>query len=234
METIVTTAQVVGVVLAGLLARFGLLLLLALLIAIPVLLVFRAVRAAGDLRQRLLGIAPMDGITWRSGSYYAPGHTWVRPDGRNAVRIGIDDLAQRLLTDTSAVELPAPGREVREGMAATVVTCGRKRAAIASPVDGTVVAVNEALVENPSLIHRDPYTRGWLIEVAPRDTRYMGLLQGERARQWLRDERGRLAEFLEAQMGIAAADGGELIVPAPSVLTDEQWTALGRTFLKTG
>jgi glycine cleavage system H protein len=93
--------------------------------------------------------------------------------------------------------------------------------------------VNEALKANPSLIHRDPYTRGWLYEVAPHNTRYTELLRGEPARRWLREERARLTEFLEAQMGVAAADGGDLVVPAPSVLTDEQWTALRSTFLKT-
>jgi glycine cleavage system H protein len=234
MESIVTTVEFLAVFVGGLAARFALLLLVALVLTVPVVLVVRAVQAAGDLRQRLLGVARTDGLAWRAGAYYAPGHTWVRPDGRNSVRIGLDDLAQRLLADTSALELPEPGSEVREGRVATIVTCGKKRAAIACPVDGTVTAVNEAVASDPSIIHRDPYTRGWLFEVTPGNTRYTGLLQGERARRWLREERARLGEFLEAQMGLAAADGGELVVPAPAVLTDEQWAALGRTFLKTG
>jgi hypothetical protein len=63
---------------------------------------------------------------------------------------------------------------------------------------------------------------------------YMRLLYGERARSWLREEGARLAQFLETELGVAAADGGEFLFPAPSFLSDAQWEALTGAFLKAG
>jgi glycine cleavage system H protein len=38
-----------------------------------------------------------------------------------------------------------------------------------APVDGSVVAVNEALDQSPELVNSDPYGEGWLFEVVPTD-----------------------------------------------------------------
>ena len=58
-------------------------------------------RAAGKLR-------------FRSGLAYAPGHTWVRDEG-SSLKVGLDDLAQKILPWTVAVELPSPGQVVKAG-----------------------------------------------------------------------------------------------------------------------
>ena len=234
MEYLLATLTSLGVFLLGLLARFALLLLVLAVLAIPVFLVLVGIRGYGVLRQRALGLTRVDGLFWRPGLYYAPGHTWVKLEGARALRVGLDDLAQRLLSGVRAVELPRSGAEVQEGAVAAVITCGNKRAAIASPVDGTVTAANEVVGRDPSVIQRDPYARGWLFAVAPANSRYTRFCRGEPARSWLREEGARLAQFLERNLGLAAADGGEFLFPAPSLLSDEQWEALTRAFLKTG
>lgn len=234
MGYLLAALESVGVFILGLLTRFALLLLVVAVLAIPVFLGLMGVRGYGVLRRRALGLARVDGLFWRPGLHYAPGHTWVKREGIRALKVGLDDLAQRLLLGARSVELPRIGTVIRAGEVATVVTCGDKHAGIASPVDGTVTGVNEALGRNPSLIHRDPYARGWLFAVAPANSRYASLPRGEPARGWLREEGARLAQFLERDLGVAAADGGEFLFPAPSLLTEAQWRALTRAFLKTG
>ncbi len=223
-----------GVFVAGLLARFALLLLVLAILAVPAFLVLLAIRGYGLARGRAIGLTRVDGLYWRPDLYYASGHTWIKRHWAGTLRVGVDDLAQRLLSGARIIGLPRPGTEVRAGEVATVVTCGDKRAMIASPVNGIVTAVNQAVARDPSVIRRDPYGRGWLFAVAPADLPFMSLLYGERARGWLREEGARLAQFLETELGVAAADGGEFLFPAPSFLSDTQWEALTGAFLKAG
>jgi hypothetical protein len=57
------------------------------------------------------------------------------------------------------------------------------------------------------------------------------VLRGEAARRWVERESVRLTRFLEHDLGLAAADGGEIVAPPPALLTGEQWTALTMAFL---
>ncbi len=234
MESMMNGLAVIAVVVTGLVARLGLLVLGAAVLAVPVLLGVLLVRRLVKLRERVLGLAHAGGLVWRRDSYYAPGHTWVTALTPKRVRVGLDDLAQRVLTGASRVELPLRGASVREGQVATVVTCGDKRGEIRSPVDGVVVDVNRAVQRDPTLIHREPYTRGWLFTVAPSNARYTRLLRGDAALAWLSGEKARFARLVEGAIGIAAADGGDLVSPPPRLLTDEEWSALTRTFFSTG
>ncbi len=234
MGYIMETLEVLAVFIVGLLARFALLCLFVAALAIPVLLIIMGVKGFGILRQRALGIRRVDGLYWRPDLYYAPGHTWVKRHGTRTLRVGVDDLAQRLLSGIRAVRLPQPGTEVRKGEVAAEITCGNKRAEITSPVDGIVTAINDVVGRDPSIIHRDPYARGWLFAVSRANSLYTRLRRGEPARNWLREEGARLAQFLEWNLGIAAADGGKFLFPAPSLLSEEQWEGLTRAFFKTG
>lgn len=232
MEHIAAVLGSIAVFVGGLLVRVGMLLVFLAVVAIPVFLVLMAGRGFGILRRRALGVAHVDGLLWRRDLHYAPGHTWVRRKGTGLL-VGLDDLAQRLLHGICAVELPCPGAEVREGKVATVVTCGRKHASIASPVDGVVTEVNEALGRDPTLIRRDPYVRGWLFKVAPANAHYTSLPRGTTARSWLMGEAHRLRRLLESGLGVATADGGEFRYPPSALLGEKGWEALTRAFFKT-
>ena len=39
-----------------------------------------------------------------------------------------------------------------------------------APVSGRIVKVNAALVNSPETVNEDPYSRGWMIQVAPTST----------------------------------------------------------------
>ena len=51
---------------------------------------------------------PFPGDRW-----YHPAHLWVRREGANRVRVGIDAFAAHLLADLDRVMLPPPGTPVR-------------------------------------------------------------------------------------------------------------------------
>lgn len=231
MEPVLTALQMVGIVLGGLLLRLGLLLLVGAVALIPVLLVLGAAYGYGALRRWVFGIAAAGGVRFMPRAYYAPGHTWARRVDHGRVRVGLDDLAQRLFSAPQAIELPKPGTPVRVGQGAGVISCGDKHGAIYCPVSGVITAVNDALIADPGLLNSAPYERGWLFTVAPSGSAFDRLMHGKRARAWLAAESTRFARYLERDLGVAAADGGETVAPAPALLSKEQWVALTRNFL---
>ena len=97
---------------------------------------------------------------------YLESHEWARPEN-GAVRVGISDFAQDELGDVVFVELPDEGDQFEREEAFGVVESIKAVSDLYSPVGGTVVEVNDALVEEPELVNEDPYGEGWMIAVEP-------------------------------------------------------------------
>lgn len=94
---------------------------------------------------------------------YSKSHEWVRMDGETAV-IGISDFAQDALGDVVFVNLPQEGDDVTAEEAFGDVESVKAVSDLISPVTGTVVEVNEDLLDSPELLNEDPYG-AWLIKV---------------------------------------------------------------------
>jgi glycine cleavage system H protein len=89
---------------------------------------------------------------------------WVRVlDG--VARVGISDYMQQRLTDISYFDPPKTGTAVDQFGELGSVESAKATFEIISPVSGTVVRVNPAVIENPALINEDPYGSGWLVEI---------------------------------------------------------------------
>jgi glycine cleavage system H protein len=229
MDTIGSALQGIGVFAAGALARLGIFLAALAVLAIPALAIALMTRWFGRLRRRALKLSDAGGFTFSGMVSYAPGHTWVAPS-RRGLRVGVDDLAQRLLPWAGRIELPMPGREVREGEPVAALSNGSRTLTVMAPVAGTVVDVNRAVLRDPSLVKRDGYSRGWLFAIKPADARYTLFPRGEPARDWLEREGQRLSGFV-LDCSAVAADGGELVAQAPWLLSDDDWKKLAQTFL---
>ena len=184
------------------------------------------------VRRWRAGLRDLRGVLLHPGLFYHPGHTWVMPQGNGMVRIGLDDFGRRLVDGVQGVELPRKGARVRQGEAAVQLDCGQKRARLLSPVDGVVTAVNGALTRDGSALERDPYGTGWLFSAKVFDRRFASLPTGE-AVDWMRRETGRLFIFLQGELGVTLADGGDLVPRPPDMLSDEQWNTLVRDFFRT-
>jgi glycine cleavage system H protein len=90
------------------------------------------------------------------GLRFTAEHEWVRIEGGRAA-IGITQHAQEELGDVVFVELPQIGQEFRAGDSIAVVESVKAVAGVYTQLDGRVVEVNEALLEDPGLINTDPY-----------------------------------------------------------------------------
>lgn len=99
---------------------------------------------------------------------YSKDHDWARIEG-NVVTLGITDHAQSSLGDVVFVELPSVGASVATGKSYGTVESVKAVSDIVAAVSGTVVEVNEAVVDAPDTLNQDPYGEGWLIRVEASD-----------------------------------------------------------------
>src|ERR1700685_1311182 len=91
-------------------------------------------------------------------------HEYVRVDGAVAT-VGISDYAQQQLGDVVFVELPTVGAKFAKGVAAAGGGSVKAASDIYSPVAGEVVAINDAVQAETSLINEDAQGRGWLFQL---------------------------------------------------------------------
>ena len=95
---------------------------------------------------------------------YTDSHEWVSVDG-NVATCGITHHAQDALGDIVHVELPAVGKTVKKGAGVAEVESVKAVSDIYAPVSGKVVAVNDALDGNESIVNKDPHGDGWLFRI---------------------------------------------------------------------
>ena len=95
---------------------------------------------------------------------YTKEHEWVRLEGDVAV-IGITDFAQGELGDVVFVEVETVDESLAADEVFGTVEAVKTVSDLFMPVAGEVVAFNEAVEDDPSLVNDDPYGEGWLIKV---------------------------------------------------------------------
>ena len=97
------------------------------------------------------------------GLRYTESHEYVRVEG-NVGFIGITDYAQHELGNVVYVDLPEVDDEVNAGEEFGAVESVKAASDLISPVSGTVIEVNEALIDEPGLINIDAFAN-WIIKV---------------------------------------------------------------------
>lgn len=100
--------------------------------------------------------------------YYTKEHEWVNVED-NIGTVGITDYAQNALGDITYVELPQEDQEVDQFEQFVSVESVKAASDIFCPVSGRVVEVNDKLEENPALINKGCYTKGWIAKVELKD-----------------------------------------------------------------
>ncbi len=164
---------------------------------------------------------------------FHPGHTWAAPEGNRLFRIGMDDFAQQLVGEPSALDLPSPGDQVRQGELGWTVRVGPRAVRMLSPVDGVVESVNSQVRGTPGIVNDEPYEGGWLMKVRVSDPGKpeRNLLAADTARDWL----DRAAEGLRAmwtrELGVALPDGGAPVKGFGRAMSDDRWDDLAEELL---
>src|SRR5947207_10405674 len=103
---------------------------------------------------------------------YTKTHEWVSLDG-DVATIGITDFAQSELGDITYLELPEVGDAIARDQAFGIVESVKAANDIFSPIDGEVMARNEAALTAPETINQSPYEQAWLVRVKVEDPKQL-------------------------------------------------------------
>lgn len=91
-------------------------------------------------------------------------HMWYQEvDG--IITIGINEEGLADITEINSVDLPQEQEKVEEDATIGTIETDDGPLDIYSPVSGTVIEVNNQIIDDPSVIQDDPYEEGWLLRI---------------------------------------------------------------------
>ena len=103
------------------------------------------------------------------GLFYTKEHEWVKRQPDGTALVGVTDYAQKQLHEIVYVELPEVDKDIGQTDSIGAVESVKAVSDVFAPVAGTVVEVNESLLDSPELINEDPYGKGWIARIRPKD-----------------------------------------------------------------
>lgn len=125
-----------------------------------------------------------------AGLKYTKSHEWINKVSDNEIVIGVTDHAQQLLGDLVFVELPEVDQEFKKGGDLCVLESVKAAADVYAPVSGTVIEVNDVLIDAPDLINQDPYEEAWICKMTIDSASVLdSLMTGEEYRAFVDSEK---------------------------------------------
>jgi glycine cleavage system H protein len=109
---------------------------------------------------------------------YTEDHEWVSLEENLAI-IGITSYAAKELGDITFVEVPAVENEAIIGDVLTVVESVKAATDVLTPINGTIIEVNEELEDNPQLVNESPEKDGWICKIEIDDASALDALMTE-------------------------------------------------------
>lgn len=106
--------------------------------------------------------------------YYRLGYgAWVSVEHSGSVLIGLTDLFLKTIDNFNNIELQKEEEEIIQGTSCgQILTEDNKFHNILSPISGRIIEVNNKIIQEKSIIEKDPYFDGWLYRIIPSDLEY--------------------------------------------------------------
>lgn len=98
-------------------------------------------------------------------AYDGNGHFWVSMVAPGRARVGMDALGVETSGTIAQLAFLPVGEHLKRGESFGSLEAAKFVGPLTSPLSGTVVATNAAVVGDPALVERDPYGAGWLVEI---------------------------------------------------------------------
>ena len=177
------------------------------------------------------------------GIYFNKTHTWAFMEKDGNVKVGMDDFLQHITGKLTKIKMKEAGENVRKGEKIVTIIRDGKQLNLYAPISGTILAQNQSLLADSSLLNTSPYAEGWVYQIEPknwlREVQFM--LMGEKYTEWLQDEFVRLKDFITASLKadnlvyaqVVMQDGGELSDNVLADLGPEVWEDFQTKFIDT-
>ena len=181
------------------------------------------------------GYKIVSGFKMAEDYYYHMGHSWARFEHGGLVRVGLDDFMVKLFGAVEEITLPPLGATLKQNEVGWTFGRNGNKAAVLSPVSGTLLTTNHKVLEQAEITNHDPYHSGWLFILEPdlpkRNLRR--LYFGKESFQWIEQESQKLMGLIGPQYEQMAATGGEIINDLFGNIPNLGWNRLVNTFLHT-
>lgn len=97
---------------------------------------------------------------------YAKNHMWAQRQSTGELRFGLSSYAVRLLQDVYFLDLVVePGMVLSARQEIGSIESKKAESSLYSPMAGTLTALNDALLQDPTGINLDKYGAGWMFEL---------------------------------------------------------------------
>ncbi len=184
---------------------------------------------AGTLIERFAFLAPSDVV-------FHSGHAWARVESADIVTVGMDDFAVKLLGSADSISLPELGSRVRQGSLGWGFKIDSRVIHMLSPIQGEIVAVNDAVANAPGVAFDDPYGNGWLFKVKSTNltSNMKNMIPDCIVGQWLENIGQTLADLAAPQAEVQiSTDRAQTIRGIARAVDPEGWDHIARTFFLT-
>ena len=101
--------------------------------------------------------------------YHVEYNVWLRPNDDRTIELGMTDIAQTMAGNILHCRPKAVGKTVKAGKSLATIESGKWVGPARSPIGGEIVAVNEALIADATLMNKSPYKQGWIVRLKPND-----------------------------------------------------------------
>ena len=96
--------------------------------------------------------------------YYTKSDEWLKVEDSIGT-IGITDYAQDQLGDIVYLEKVDKGKRLKQGENLTTIESVKAVSDVNIPVTGEVIEANLKVIEDASIINKDPYGEGWIAKI---------------------------------------------------------------------
>lgn len=177
------------------------------------------------------------------GLYFDKSHTWAFMEKDGNVKIGLDDFLQHVTGSITRIKMKESGEQIRKGEKILSIMQNGKQLNISSPISGTIIAKNQTLLVNSTILNSEPYAGGWIYLIEPKNwlREIQFLFMSDKYTEWLQDEFIRLKDFLAYSIRsnksvyahVILQDGGELTDNVLADLGPEVWEDFQTNFIDT-
>jgi glycine cleavage system H protein len=130
----------------------------------------------------------VDKYTLDDGLLYDKHNNWIRIQADIAT-FGITEVGVKLARDIAYVELPKKEAQVTKAKACGAIESAKWAGDIIAPVSGAVIEVNDILSDDPTVMNKDPYGKGWIAKIRMADKGETdALMKVAAAAEWVRKE----------------------------------------------
>ena len=96
--------------------------------------------------------------------YYTKSDEWLKVEDDIGI-IGITDYAQDQLGDIVYLEKVKKDKKLKQGENLTTIESVKAVSDVNAPITGEIIEINEKLLDDASIINKDPYGEGWIAKI---------------------------------------------------------------------